>query len=124
MSAERDKKNEEMSDALIVFLVDRPLTGKGSLSTLNKFRSGQYGFQEIPKPKGADFLIVRGKKPSLIFWDIELEKLEQFSQVLGDFVNQYRPKSLMIAGSTASTNPQVEELGAALFRLCWSVPAK
>jgi hypothetical protein len=147
----RDKKNEAQSDALIVFLVDRPLTGKGSLSTLNKFRTGKYAFVEIEKPRDADFLVVRGRKhrfgvsyrcwllfvfilfdcafnfshpigikPCLIFWDIEIEKLARFSNELQTFVNKYKPNALMVAGSTAHTNPHVEERGAALFRRCWA----
>lgn len=115
----RDKKNEEMSDALVAFLFDMPKTGKGTMQTLNKFKTGRYEFVPIQKTRGTHFTIVRGNKPSLVLWDVSDKNTEVLAKILRDFVNQYKPNSLMVAGSTAHTVPQVADWGAAVFKEVW-----
>jgi hypothetical protein len=117
----RDKKNEEISDALVAFLFDLPKTGKGTMTTLNKFKTGQYKFVLIQKNPTSPTSTIRGNKPSLVLWDLKEENKDTLAQALRDFVNLYKPASLMVAGSTASVAPDLDGLGADVFRLCWGV---
>lgn len=120
----RDKKNVELSDALIAFLVDRPKTGKGTMQTANKFKTDQYKYVQVDKPANKGHLLFQGTtslKPVLFFWDLSEENLASNSEFLKDFLNRFKPKNLMVAGSCESTVPGLELLGAKLFDTCFSL---
>lgn len=89
------------------------------MTTLNKFKTGQYKFDPFSKTAGVNSMVIRGKKPSLVLWDVAEDNTSELADALRDFINLYKPKSLMVAGSTAHTAPHVAELGANVFRKVW-----
>ena len=101
------------------------MTGKGTMQTANVFVNGEYEFVVLPKPENAYHLVIEphGKagRPVIVFWDISTERLSGFAAVLREFFNKYKPQSVMFSGSTETTWPGVERLGAQLLLLTFDI---
>ena len=117
----RDRANAAESDACLAFLTTKPKTGKGTMLTVNIFVSGKQEFVDINKPSGAHHLAIpasagqASQKPVLIFWDITDARLPGFAAVLRQWLDQYKPARLMVAGPMEDTWPGIERLGATLL---------
>jgi len=115
----RDTKNAESADACVAFLTTLPMTGKGTMQTVNLFVRGVYSFIPLDKPAEVNYLVLDSsadaQKPAIVFWDITAERLEAFAAVLRTFFNKQRPERVMFSGSTEETWPGVEVLGAELL---------
>uniref|UniRef100_A0A7S4R2V4 Uncharacterized protein n=1 Tax=Alexandrium monilatum TaxID=311494 RepID=A0A7S4R2V4_9DINO len=121
----RDKANAAQSDACLAFLTTKPLTGRGTMQTVNSFVNGEYAFVVLAKPEAADHLAIapaeRGRRPVLVLWNISEERLDSFAEVLCGWLGQFRPRRLMFSGMVEDTWPGVERLGAELLlRACGS----
>lgn len=55
------------------------------------------------------------QRPVLVFWDICAERLDLFASVLGKFLQDNKPQTLMVSGPLETTLPGVESLGAELL---------
>jgi len=111
----RDIENAQISDACVGFLCTKELTGKGTMQTLNVFVNDAYEFEKLEKPKTKNFLVIQGKRPVIVFWNVAEDTVEGMADELAKFLNEFRPKNLMISGSTESVWPGVEEHGAKLM---------
>ena len=115
----RDKANAAISDACVAFLSTKPMTGKGTMSTINMFVENEHKFVVLTKPDDADYLIIRkgiqALKPAIVFWDISDDKLQTFTCALQDWLDEWQPSSLMVSGPLEETQPGIERLGATLM---------
>mmetsp|Transcript_9186 Transcript_9186/g.23575 ORF Transcript_9186/g.23575 Transcript_9186/m.23575 type:complete len:251 (-) Transcript_9186:97-849(-) len=111
----RDKENATMSSACIGFLVTQPMTGKGTMQTVNCFTNGKYEFVVIQKPADADHLVIPPRSPKarpvIVFWNVRAESVEMMAAALAQWFNKFRPPHVMISGSTHEVWPASEEYG-------------
>eukprot|EP00928_Gymnodinium_smaydae_P037157 TRINITY_DN25832_c0_g1_i1.p1 TRINITY_DN25832_c0_g1~~TRINITY_DN25832_c0_g1_i1.p1 ORF type:complete len:274 (+),score=24.95 TRINITY_DN25832_c0_g1_i1:30-824(+) len=132
----RDMRNAESADACLAFLTTLPLTGRGTMQTVNMFVDGRYEHVQLDKPSEQDYVVyepalvddsnVTGEctrnqrsianKPVIVFWNICEGKLEEFAHELQTFLRRHRPRSLMLSGPLERTWPGIELLGAELLR--------
>jgi hypothetical protein len=119
----RDCQNAERSDACLAFLTTLPMTGRGTMQTVQLFVSGRYKHIQLDKPDGQDHLVIsNGCKPAIIFWDISEDKIDSYATLLHEFLQAYRPRALMLSGPMEKTWPGIELLGAKLLR-CTLLPS-
>ena len=119
----KDRENAGISDAIVGFLTTKPMTGKGTMQTVNMFvedgSEESYKFVILTKPENRNFLVMppmnENSRPALIFWDVGAENVEEFSQVLSQFLNTYQPINLMVSGSTEKIWPGTETFGTSVF---------
>ncbi|KAJ6242463.1 cyclin-dependent kinase inhibitor-related protein [Anaeramoeba flamelloides] len=113
----RNKKNVEECDAIIGFLTSKPRTGSGTTKTFNYTVHGKYAFEQMYKPRLVDWVVVNDLKPGIIFWDITNQKIQQMSEKLQQFFDEFRPNKLLVSGSVEKTYPGITNLGALLFKM-------
>eukprot|EP01006_Ploeotia_vitrea_P024072 TRINITY_DN56791_c0_g1_i1.p1 TRINITY_DN56791_c0_g1~~TRINITY_DN56791_c0_g1_i1.p1 ORF type:complete len:161 (-),score=1.25 TRINITY_DN56791_c0_g1_i1:102-584(-) len=95
--ARRDKQNVELCDMIVAFRVRKPLTGKGTESTVQYAISGSYKF--IPFQQDKDILVLRGKKPAVIFWDTQTgNNVARYGAALRELLATHRPNVVMSSG--------------------------
>jgi len=132
----KDIKNAEMSDALLAFLVSKPMTGKGTMQTASMFIRGFYNkvdetrdstykiWVPIEKPdeptKGLTFKTFyppeTALKPVLVIWDLSKENMELAAERVRLFLDKWKPETLMFSGPTLATQPDITELGVELMK--------
>lgn len=121
---QKDKSNVNMSDLLIAFRLNRPLTGKGTDMTINYARYGKYNFVPLTSPKdeyiqmydGNDILDIYSQDcskleehksvPVIIIWSDEKGELtyqDKQIDVVKNFIKKYNAKKIMISGPTRQT---------------------
>jgi hypothetical protein len=59
----RDTVNAGMSDAILAFLTTQPMTGAGTMSTINVLVRGVHQMQPIEKPTDKDWLVIEPQQP-------------------------------------------------------------
>jgi len=111
----RDRQNADMSDAIIGFLLSKPLTGRGTTLTMRYFISGTMDF--VPYQKTATLQTVAHNV--IIVWDLNAENKEQVARGLRAFVNKIKPKSLMVAGPCERTDVGIANLVCEALCLCF-----
>jgi len=126
----RDEANARSSDALLGFLSTLPLTGRGTMQTASVFIRDFYRrvdktWEPIAMPKDMDFphLVYRPTeeekfpiKPVLIIWDLNESNVDEYAKITRGFLNEFKPRKLMVSGPTASTDPNITKNGADLLR--------
>ena len=103
--ASRDKKNVDISDSLIAFLSSKPLTGKGSLTTLNYAITGNYEFKMLEKPDN-NYSLINGKIPCLVIWDPFQDDFLSISLIQSFCKDKGR---ILYSGGCESTFPGIQE---------------
>lgn len=99
--ADTDRKNVNLADAVLAFRYRIPNTGRGTECTVNYAITKKYKHEILDNKN--DYEVYQGKKPVIVFWDLNGSNLEKFSQFLKEFILQYQPGSLMITGPCQST---------------------
>jgi len=115
----RDMKNVDSADACLAFLANLPMTGRGTMQTVNYCVTGRYKHVQLEKPHESDYTIIdpgETGKPAIVFWDISEDKLDSFASALQEFLCAFQPASLMLSGPMEHTWPGIERLGAELLR--------
>ena len=99
--ASTDRKNVDLTDVLIAFRYRISETGRGTSCTVNYALTKKYKYVELDESQ--DYKIYEGKKPAIVFWDLNEKNLENFSNILHDFLSKYQPNNIMITGPCQST---------------------
>jgi hypothetical protein len=75
--------------------------GKGTMQTVEAFVGGEYSFVTLEKPADKDWLVVEpkeeGRKPAIVFWDLAEGKIPAFAKALRQFLEDWKPASLMVS---------------------------
>nr|QYA18420.1 DNA processing protein A [Clandestinovirus] len=127
----RDMENVDMADGVVAFLVDRPMTGRGTTSTVRYAERGDHVFDPLVKPEDGNFLEISGptaKKPCLVMWmpemppcdkgnarEIRRKALRDYHKPIAEFIVKHRIEKLMVSGFCASTYEEADQIIQNLF---------
>jgi hypothetical protein len=122
--AEKEGKNLELSDGLLAFRVRLPQTGKGTESTINLALNGKYKHEALQWPNPSIHFTSftkqennSARKPVLVLWDLDKEKMSDFVSIILDFIFNNQIEKLMISGPVdINFEPFVEQLLETVFQ--------
>jgi hypothetical protein len=111
---QRDMDTADLCDGLVAFLLDRPMTGKGTTGTINYVTNGEHKFDGCPvKPPDRSYQVIEGKKPALLLWDIPFSGA---SNLIKDFICRFNIEVLMISGPVEMTHEGITETCRTVIR--------
>lgn len=105
--ASTDRRNVDISNGLIAFRYSIPNTGRGTECTVNYALTKKYKHVPLEEPGinsiDIEYQVYEGRKPVIVFWNLNEDNLEYFSKVLHSFLSKYNINNIMVSGPCEST---------------------
>jgi hypothetical protein len=113
----RDKKNVDAADLVVAFLIDKPMTGRGTRNTI-KYALGGTEYRGIAEDSGA--LLSGDKCDVVVFWDATDDKVQAMAANLNEILHANTFKTIMFCGPIESTSPGIQRTVASIVATCFS----
>jgi len=90
----------QKADAILAVLNSKSAeTSKETIRCVNAIVKGREMYDKLKKPSKRNYKQFdhAGKRPGLVFWDVEWHQVDEYAKIVRAWVDIYRPERLMIS---------------------------
>lgn len=97
--ASTDRKNVDLSEALLAFRYSIPNTGRGTECTVSYALTKKYKHTQLTP----NDTFIQGKKPVYVIWNLSENNIKEYAELLREFIKTNNITKLMVSGPCEST---------------------